>query len=141
MTRKKSAGLYIACVSIIAALVSLIAYMMNTKTNYYAKMGVDMGVVLCLVAGIALIVGRIAMGMKNETIVTDALTVCASVLLTVGLVMLLNARVNNLAAVFTFENSAANMADTTSCIIAIAAALIAMIISIISSFFDITKEA
>ena len=141
MTRKKSAGLYIACVSIIAALVSLIAYMMNTKTNYYAKMGVDMSVVLCLVAGIALIVGRIAMGMKNETIVTDALTVCASVLLTVGLVMLLNARVNNLAAVFTFENSAANMADTTSCIIAIAAALIAMIISIISSFFDITKEA
>jgi hypothetical protein len=141
MTRKKSAGLYIACVSIIAALVSLIAYMMNTKTNYYAKMGVDMGVVLCLVAGIALIVGRVVMGMKNETIVTDALTVCASVLLTVGLVMLLNARVNNLAAVFTFENSAANMADTTSCIIAIAAALIAMIISIISSFFDITKEA
>lgn len=141
MTRKKSVGLYIACVSITAALVSLVAYMMNTKTNYYAKMGVDMSVVLCLAAGIALLAGRIAMGMKNESIVTDVLTVCASVLLTVGLVMLLNARVNNLAAVFTFENSAANMADTTSCIVAIAAAVIAMIISIVSSFFDITKEA
>ena len=61
------------------------------------------------------------------------------VLLVVGFVMLLNVRINNLAAVFTFENSAANMADTTSCIVAIAGCLLAVCFSIISAFFDITK--
>lgn len=141
MTRKKSIGLYIAALAVILAVIGTVAYLMNTKTNYYAKMGVDMKVVLCLLGAAALIVVRIVLGLKNENIVTDILPVCASVLLTIGLVMLLNVRINNLAAVFTFENSAANMADTTSCIVAIAGAVLAMIVSIVGSFFEISKEA
>ena len=140
MDRKKSVGLYIAALSVILALVGMIAYLMNTRTNYYAQMGVDSTVLLCLIAAIVLTVVRILIGLKGTPMIADILPVCAAAVLTIGLVMLLNVRINNLAAVFTFENSAANMADTTSCIIAIAGCLLAVIFSIISAFFDITKE-
>ena len=139
MTRKKSVGLYIAALSAILAIVGLVAYMINTGTNYYAKMGVDSTVLICLIAAVVVTIVRIIIGLKGTPIINDLLPVCAAVLLTVGLVMLLNVRINNLAAVFTFENSAANMADTTSCIVAIAGCLLAGIVSIISAFFDITK--
>ncbi len=139
MTRKKSVGLYISCLSVILALVGIIAYLVNTGTNYYAKMGVSSTVLLCLILAVAVTLVRIVIGFKGTPLIGDLLPVCAAVLLTVGLVMLLNVRINNLAAVFTFENSAANMADTTSCIVAIAGCLLSAVVSIISAFFDITK--
>lgn len=140
MTKKISAGLYVACVSAVFALVGLIAYVVNTGTNYYAKMGLDTTVVICLALAAALSVVRIVVGMKGNPLWADVLPVCATVLSVVGFMLLVNARVNNLAAVFTFENSAANMADTTSCIIAIAAALLAMLTSFFAAFMDVTKE-
>ena len=139
MTRKKSGGLYHAALTAILAIVGIIAYLVNTRTNYYAKMGVDSTVLLCLIAAVVVILVRIVIGFKGNPLIADILPVCAAVLLTVGLVMLLNVRINNLAAVFTFENSAANMADTTSCIVAIAGCLLAVVFGIISAFFDITK--
>ena len=139
MKRKISVGLYITAISAILALVGCVAYLINTGTNYYAKMGVDSTVLLCLIAAAALTVIRIVIGLKGTPVINDLLPVCAAVLLSVGLMMLLNARINNLAAVFTFENSAANMADTTSCIAAIACCVLAVLVSIISAFFDISK--
>ena len=141
MKRNISAGLIITCLAAIAALVGVIAYVVNTGTNYYAKMGVDATVLILLIVGVVAELLTIVIGLRGSSIVGDVLPVVGSVLLTAGVVMLLNARVNNLAAVFTFENSAANMADTTSCIVAIAACVVAMLVSILASFFDITKEA
>ena len=141
MKRKISAGLIITCLAAIAALVGVIAYVVNTGTNYYAKMGVDTTVLVLLIVGVVAELLTIVLGLRGSSIVGDILPVVGSVLLTAGAVMLLNARVANLAAVFTFENSAANMADTTSCIVAIAACVAAMLVSILASFFDITKEA
>lgn len=140
MTRKTSVGLYMTAISAVLALVGFIAYMVNTGTNYYAKMGVSSAVVGCLIAAILVTAVRIVVGLKGTPAWADILPVCASVLLMSGFVMLLNARANNLAAVFTYENNAANMADTTSCIVAIACCLIAIVVSIVSAFFDITKE-
>ena len=139
MTRKKSVGLYLTALTVILALAGAIAYLLNTRTNYYAKMGVDSTVLLCLVAAAAVGLLHILIGLKGSYMVADILPVCVSVLLTVGFVMLVNVRVNNLAAVFTYENSAANMADTTTCIVAIACALLAALFSILGAFFDITK--
>ena len=136
MARKTSAGLYIAALSVILAIIGIIAYLINTGTNYYAKMGVSSGVLICLIAAAVITVLHIILGLRGTSLAADILPVCASVLLTVGFMLLLNARVNNLAAVFTFENSAANMADTTSCIVAIAFCLLAMIVSIVSAFPD-----
>ena len=141
MKRSISAGLIITCLAAVAALVGVIAYVVNTGTNYYAKMGVDATVLILLIVGVVAELLTIVLGLKGSSIVGDVLPVVGSVLLTAGAVMLLNARVANLAAVFTFENSAANMADTTSCIVAIAACVVAMLISILASFFDVTKEA
>lgn len=141
MKRTISAGLIITCLAAVAALVGVIAYMINTGTNYYAKMGVDTTVLILLIVGVVAELLTIVLGLKGSSLVGDILPIVGSVLLTAGAVMLLNARVANLAAVFTFENSAANMADTTSCIVAIAACVVAMLVSILASFFDITKEA
>lgn len=140
MAKKLSIGAYLTCASAVLALIGLIAYLVNTGTDYYAKMGVDSAVVGCLVAVVVATVLRFAVGMKGNPLWADILPVCTVVLAVVAMVMLLNARVNNLAAVFTFENSAANMADTTSCIVAIACCVLAVIVSMISAFFDITKE-
>ena len=141
MKRNISAGLIITCLAAVAALVGVIAYVVNTGTNYYAKMGVDTTVLILLIVGVVAELLTIVLGLKGSSLVGDILPIVGSVLLTAGAVMLLNARVANLAAVFTFENSAANMADTTSCIVAIAACVVAMLVSILASFFDITKEA
>lgn len=141
MKRNISAGLIITCLAAVAALVGVIAYVVNTGTNYYAKMGVDTTVLILLIVGVVAELLTIVLGLRGSSVVGDVLPVVGAVLLTAGAVLLLNARVANLAAVFTFENSAANMADTTSCIVAIAACVVAMLVSIIASFFDITKEA
>ena len=140
MARKKSAGLFLTALAVIVAVVGFAAYMVNTGTNYYAKMGVSSAVVGCLLVGIAAEIAVILVGLKGTPQWADILPVCGSVALMVGVVMLLSARANNLAAVFTFENSAANMADTTSCIVAIAASVAAAVCAIISAFFDVTKE-
>lgn len=54
--------------------------------------------------------------------------------------MFVNVRVNGIAAVMTFENNARNMADLTSAIVGIAGCLVAAIVSIVSAFFDVSKE-
>lgn len=141
MKKTISAGMIITCLAAVAALVGVIAYIVNTGTNYYAKMGLDTTVLVLLIIGALAELLTIIIGFKGNSLLGDITPVLGSVLLTAGVVMLLNARISNLAAVFTFENSAANMADTTSCIIAIAACAVAMLASILGSFFDITKEA
>lgn len=139
--KKLSAGAYLSCVVVILAVVGVIAYVVNTGTNYYAKMGVDATVIVCLIAAAVLIAARIVVGLiAGNPMWSGILPVAGSVLAVVGFMYLVNARVNNLAAVFTYENNAANMADTTSCIIAIACALITVILSIVAAFFDVTKE-
>ena len=142
MAKKKlSTGAVIACIAAVLAIVGLIAYLINTGTAYYAKYGVDTISVVCLIASAVLSLVRLFYGKAGKPMWTDLFPVCASVLAAVGFMFLLNARINSLAAVFTFENNAANMADTTSCIVAIAAALLAVILSVISAFSDTAKEA
>ena len=141
MKKKFSAGAVIACLAAVLAIVGLIAYLVNAGTNYYAKSGIDATVVICLIAAAVLSAARLFIGQTGKPAIADILPVAASVLSVIGFMFLVNARVNNLAAVFTFENSAANMADTTSCIVAIAACLLAVIVTVISAFSDTAKEA
>ena len=141
MKKKFSAGAVVACIAGVLAIVGLIAYLVNTKTNYYAKMGVNAGVVICLIAAAVCSLIRLFFGQNGKPVWADLFPVAAAVLATIGFMFLINARVNNLAAVFTFENNAANMADTTSCFVAIGACLLAMIFAIASAFSDTAKKA
>ena len=141
MKKKISVGGIIAILAAILAVVGLIAYLINTKTNYYAKSGVDAAVVICLALAAVFSLLRLFVGQNGKPMWADILPVCASGLVVAGFMFLLNARINNLAAVFTFENNAANMADTTSCFVAIGASLLAVIVTVISAFADTAKEA
>jgi hypothetical protein len=141
MARKNSAGLFLTALSAILALVSFIAYMVNAGTAYFGNLGVSPAVAGCTVVAIVLEVVLIVVGKKGTPVWADVLPVVSSVLLIVATVMFISVRVNGIAAIITFENNAQNMADMTSAIVGIATCLIAAIISIIASFFDISKEA
>lgn len=141
MTRKISIGLYLTAISAIAGLVGLIAYVMNCGTSYFSKLGMSPLVVSLLAVAVLLELVVIVVGLKGTPMWADILPIGSTVLLMLGAIQLLSIRVNGIAAVMTFENNASNMADMTSAIVAIAACLIAGIVSIIASFFDITKEA
>lgn len=141
MKRKTSAGLFMTAISIIAAVVGFIYYMMNCNTAYFANLGVNPVVIGCIVAAIVLQVVLIIVGMKGQPMWIDILSIAISVFLMLGTINFVSARVNGFAAILTFENNAENMADLSSAIIGIAACLIATVVSIVASFFDVTKEA
>ena len=139
MERKKALGFYICVFTAILAAVGIGAYLLNTGTNYYAKMGVSMEVLYAVGGALVLLILEMLLGLHFTGLIPDILAVCVPVALMLGLVFLLNVRINNLAAVFTFENSAANMADTASCIAAIVCIAAAWICSVAAAFAEITK--
>ena len=59
----------------------------------------------------------------------------------ISFVMLLVSRVNAIAAIMTFTNSAENMADLQSCIISMVCLLLGTIVAVVASYFDVTKSA
>ena len=136
MKRKTSAGLFMTAISIIAAVVGFIYYMMNCNTAYFANLGVNPVVIGCIVAAIVLQVILILVGMKGQPMWADILPIAISVFLMLGTINFVSARVNGFAAILTFENNA----DLNSAIIGIAACLIATVVSIVASFFDVMKE-
>jgi len=140
MTRKISAGLFLTALSAIAALVGLIAYVLNCGTAYFSKLGINPAIVVCIAVAVLFQVVMIVVGMRGQPVWADILPVAATVLLMLGAIFFLSGRVNGIAAVMTFENNASNMADLTSAIVGIAASFIAGIVSIIAAFFDITTD-
>lgn len=140
MKRKISAGLYVTAISIIAAVVALVYYMINCNTAYFANLGMNPFVAGCVIAAIILQVVLIVIGMKDQPMWADVLPIAASILLMLATIHFVSARINGIAAILTFENNAQNMADLNSALVGIAACLIATIVSIAASFFDITKE-
>lgn len=138
--KKQSVGFILSVVTVVAALVGLVGYLINCGTNYFANLGVDSAVVGCTVAAIAAVIVYVVVNMKGVQTWADVLPVVAAALLMVATLLLVNTRVNAIAAVMTFENNAKNMADLVSCIVGIAGCLVATIVAVISSFFDTVKE-
>lgn len=138
--KNKSAGFFLTALSAVAAIIGLIAYLVNTGTNYFVNLGVSPAVAGSAVAAIAAEIVYIIVNGKGMKAWADILPVLSSALLIVATVMLVSVRVNGIASIMTFENNASNMSDLTSAIVGIAACLIAAIVSIISSFFDVVKE-
>lgn len=138
--KKQSAGFYLTAVSVVAALVGLIGYLVNCGTNYFVNLGIDYAVVGCAVAAVVLQVAYLLVARKGQKTWMDILPVAVSVLLMVAMLLMVNTRVVSIAAVMTFENNAKNMADLTSAIVGIAGCLVAVVVSIVSAFFDVSKE-
>lgn len=138
---KKSAGFPMTILSALLAVVGLVFYFINCNTNYFRADGVNTIVVACAAVAIVAELVLIVVAGKGQKTWMDILPVAAPVLLMVGFVLFLVSRVNAIAAIMTFTNSAENMADLQSCIISLACLLIGCIVAVVASYFDISKEA
>lgn len=127
----KSVGFFMTILSAIVTVMGLVAYIMNTRTDYFINLGVNYVVVACAVAAIVLQVVHIVWRQPWS----DVLAVLSPVLLIVATITLFSTRINGSAAIMTFQNTAQNMADLTGAIVAIAVFFIAVVIGVIASFF------
>lgn len=129
---KKAIGFYLSAVTLVLSVVALVAYLVNCGTAYFSGMGTNTLVVCCF-AGSA-VLSLIGILLTKVKVVSDLALIAAPAAMVYGLMALLNDRVAGIASIFTFENNAANMADLTSCLIALAVALVAVILGVVSCF-------
>lgn len=137
---KKGLGFFCSILTAVVALVGLVFYFINSNTNYFVGLGKDNIIIGGAVIGIALLCAWAFFG-ESTASWKDILPVLAPACLIVSALMLVNSRINGVAAIMTFENNAQNQADLKSAIVAIAALLIAALLATITAFFEVKKEA
>ncbi len=137
--KNQTSGFYLNAAAAVAALVGAVGYLINCGTNYFANLGVDPMIVVCVIGSAVLLGAYVVLAQKEQKLWMDAIPVAVSVLLMVGTLLMVVSRVNSIAAVMTFENNASNMADLVSCIVGIAGCLVATVVSIVAAFHDIRK--
>ncbi|OUN83940.1 hypothetical protein [Gemmiger sp. An50] len=137
--KQNGIGFYTTGLSFVAGVVALVFYMINAKTDYFANLGVSPVVVGCTVVAVVAELLLLVLSKQNQPIWMDLAAVAAPVLLMVAFINLTGSRVNGIASIMTFENNAQTMSDLTSAIVSMAALLIACLIGIVSSYFNIRK--
>ena len=143
MAEKKQvgAGLVLSVIPALVTVLGLVLYMINCKTNYFINSGVNNAVVACLAVAaileIVMIVASVKMGAKP---VLDIIPVVCGVLTAYALIQFLGSRIAAIGSIMTFENNAQNMADLKGAIIGMIVCAVAMICTIISSFFKVVKD-
>lgn len=140
--KKIGAGLVLSVITALVTVAGLVLYMMNCKTNYFAKnVGVDNTIVACLAVAaileIIMIAASVKMGAKP---VLDIIPVACGVLTAYALIEFISSRIAAIGSIMTFENNAQNMADLNGAIIAMVVCAVALICTIISSFFKVVKD-
>ena len=139
--KKVGAGLVLSVITALVTVLGLVLYMINCKTNYFINSGVNNAVVACLadaaILEIVMIVASVKMGAKP---VLDIIPVVCGVLTAYALIQFLGSRIAAIGSIMTFENNAQNMADLKGAIIGMIVCAVAMICTIISSFFKVVKD-
>ena len=139
--KKVGAGLVLSVMTALVTVLGLVLYMINCKTNYFINSGVNNAVVACLAVAaileIVMIVASVKMGAKP---VLDIIPVVCGVLTAYALIQFLGSRIAAIGSIMTFENNAQNMADLKGAIIGMIVCAVAMICTIISSFFKVVKD-
>lgn len=137
--KQNGIGFYTTGLSFVAGVIALVFYMINAKTDYFANLGVSPVVVGCTVVAVVAQLVLLVLSKQEQLIWMDLAAVAAPVLLMVAFINLTGSRVNGIASIMTFENNAQTMSDLTSAIVSMAALLIACLIGIVSSYFNIRK--
>lgn len=137
--KKNGIGFYATGLSFVAGIVALVFYMINTNTDYFANLGVNPVVAGCAAVALAAQLVLLILSKQPQPAWLDLVAVTAPVLLMVAFVSLIGTRVNGIASIMTFENNAQTMSDLSSAIISLAAFLIAWLVSVISTYFNIRK--
>ena len=139
--KKVGAGLVLSVITALVTVLGLVLYMINCKKNYFINSGVNNAVVACLAVAaileIVMIVASVKMGAKP---VLDIIPVVCGVLTAYALIQFLGSRIAAIGSIMTFENNAQNMADLKGAIIGMIVCAVAMICTIISSFFKVVKD-
>ena len=139
--KKIGAGLVLSVITALVTVLGLVLYMINCKTNDFINSGVNNAVVACLAVAaileIVMIVASVKMGAKP---VLDIIPVVCGVLTAYALIQFLGSRIAAIGSIMTFENNAQNMADLKGAIIGMIVCAVAMICTIISSFFKVVKD-
>lgn len=139
--KKVGAGLVLSVITALVTVLGLVLYMINCKTNYFINSGVNNAVVASLAVAaileIVMIVASVKMGAKP---VLDIIPVVCGVLTAYALIQFLGSRIAAIGSIMTFENNAQNMADLKGAIIGMIVCAVAMICTIISSFFKVVKD-
>lgn len=137
--KQNGIGFYTTGLSFVAGVIALVFYMINAKTDYFANLGVSPVVVGCTVVAVVAQLVLLVLSKQEQPIWIDLAAVAAPVLLMVAFINLTGSRVSGIASIMTFENNAQTMSDLTSAIVSMAALLIACLIGIVSSYFNIRK--
>ena len=140
MTEKKKmgAGLVLSVITVLVTVAGLVLYMMNCKTNYFVKTtGTDNTIVACLAVAAILEIVMIIVSVKP---VLDIIPVACGVLTAYALIAFVGSRIAAIGSIMTFENNAQNMADLKGAIIGMIVCAVALIFTIISSFFKVVKD-
>lgn len=137
--KQNGIGFYTTGLSFVAGVIALVFYMINAKTDYFANLGVSPVVVGCTVVAVVAQLVLLVLSKQEQPIWMDLAAVATPVLLMVAFINLTGSRVNGIASIMTFENNAQTMSDLTSAIVSMAALLIACLIGIVSSYFNIRK--
>ena len=137
--KQNGIGFYTTGLSFVAGVIALVFYMINAKTDYFVNLGVSPVVVGCTVVAVVAQLVLLVLSKQEQLIWMDLAAVAAPVLLMVAFINLTGSRVNGIASIMTFENNAQTMSDLTSAIVSMAALLIACLIGIVSSYFNIRK--
>lgn len=138
--KKQSAGFYFTALSVIAAVVGMVFYLINCNTDYFGNLGVNAVIVGCLVVAILLELVYIAGCNKVGTgLVVDVLPLIGAALYMVAFVQFVAARVNSIATILSFEKNAQTMSDLSSAIVGMVCCLVAIVFHIIASFLKVAK--
>lgn len=140
--KKMGAGLVLSVITALVTAAGLVLYMMNCKTNYFSRnTGVDNTIVACLAVAVILEIVMIAASVKmGAKPVLDIIPVVCGVLTAYALISFIGSRIAAIGSIMTFENNAQNMADLKGAIIGMVVCAVALICTIIASFFKVVKD-
>lgn len=131
-------GTIVNALAVIAACFGLVQYFTNAGTTYFKGLGTNPAVIAATVIAIAALVVWCLLG-EARTTWKDILPIAAPALLMFALLTLLNSRINGIAAIMTFENNAANMADLQSALYALGGLGVAAVLACLAAFFSVKK--
>ena len=138
--KNRGAGFFLTWFTVLMAIGSVVFYLFNCRTHYFASFGIDWKIVFLPVAGIILQFIQFACSTGKFRIAGDMIAIVLPAIYAAALIAFLSARITEIAFIFTFENNAANMADLQSAIAGIAFCVLAVVGSLVAAWFDIRKD-
>ncbi len=138
--QKQAQGFYFSLLAIVSAIVGIICYFINCNTAYFSNLGINNFEILYIVVAIVLeLIFIIGSELKMSSVIIDILPILISICFVLAVVIFISTRIYGMASILTFEKNAQTMSDLSSAVTGIVFSVIALVLSIMSSFFRVIK--